>query len=48
MRRKASVPAGHWTPELAHMIEEKFQATWSPEQIVGRLRQENNRWYALK
>ena len=39
-RRKASIPVGKWTPELAKVIEEKLQATWSPEQIVERLRQE--------
>lgn len=39
-RRTASVPNGKWTPELASIIEKKLQATWSPEQIVGRLRQE--------
>lgn len=39
-RRKRSIPAGKWTPEQAAIIEEKLQATWSPEQIVHRLRQE--------
>ncbi|MFB5674647.1 transposase [Paenibacillus terreus] len=40
-RRKASIPAGKWTPELAAVIEEeKLQRTWSPEQIVERLRQQ--------
>ncbi len=33
-RRKTSVPEGKWTPELARVIEEKRQATWSPEQIT--------------
>ncbi|GAC43550.1 transposase and inactivated derivative [Paenibacillus popilliae ATCC 14706] len=37
---QASIPAGKWTPELALVIEEKLQATWSPEQIMERLRQE--------
>jgi len=39
-RRQASVPLGKWTPELARVIEEKLCATWSPEQIVQRLREE--------
>jgi transposase, IS30 family len=39
-RRKASIPAGKWTPELAKVIEGKLQLTWSPEQTVERLRQE--------
>jgi IS30 family transposase len=39
-RRKASIPHGKWTPELASVIEKKLQATWSPEQIVKRLRRE--------
>ncbi|MCC3380780.1 IS30 family transposase, partial [Paenibacillus farraposensis] len=39
-RRKSSIPTGKWTPELAKVIEEKLQATWSPEQIVERLCQE--------
>nr|WP_232436833.1 IS30 family transposase [Paenibacillus senegalimassiliensis] len=39
-RRKRCTPAGKWTPEQAAIIEEKLQATWSPEQIVQRLRQE--------
>jgi IS30 family transposase len=38
-RRKASVPKGKWTPKQASVIEEKLQATWSPEQIVERFRQ---------
>lgn len=39
-RRKSSVSTGKWTPELANRIQEKLTATWSPEQIVGRLRKE--------
>ncbi|ADM70494.1 hypothetical protein GMA19_02691 [Paenibacillus polymyxa E681] len=39
-RRKSSIPAGKWTLEQAAVIEEKLQETWSPEQIVQRLRQE--------
>ncbi|MGZ0042324.1 IS30 family transposase [Paenibacillus ottowii] len=39
-RRKSSIPVGKWTPEQATRIEKKLQATWSPEQIVERLRQE--------
>ncbi|WP_018883091.1 IS30 family transposase [Paenibacillus massiliensis] len=39
-RRQVSVPIGKWTPELARVIEEKLCATWSPEQIVQRLRKE--------
>ncbi|MNW44301.1 hypothetical protein D3C74_215300 [compost metagenome] len=38
-RRKSSIPAGKWTSEQAAVIEEKLQETWSPEQIVQRLRQ---------
>lgn len=34
-RRKASVPRGKWTPALARQIEEKLEATWSPEQIAA-------------
>jgi len=36
-RRKASIPKGKWTPQQAAIMEEKLQATWSPEQITGRL-----------
>lgn len=36
--RKASVPGGKWSLELVSRIEEKLQVTWSPEQIVERLR----------
>ncbi|WP_025681012.1 IS30 family transposase, partial [Paenibacillus massiliensis] len=39
-RRKFSIPAGKWTLQQSALIEEKLQATWSPEQIVQRLRQE--------
>ncbi|WP_405152478.1 IS30 family transposase [Paenibacillus sp. FSL K6-0108] len=39
-RRKSSVSAGKWTPQQSVLIEEKLHATWSPEQIVERLRQE--------
>ncbi len=39
-RRKASVPPGKWTEEQAKELEEKLQATWSPEQIVERFRTE--------
>ncbi|MFD1130581.1 IS30 family transposase [Paenibacillus provencensis] len=39
-RRKACVSKGKWTTEQAAVIEAKLQATWSPEQIVERLRQE--------
>ncbi|MEB4783716.1 IS30 family transposase [Paenibacillus jamilae] len=39
-RRQSSIPAGKWTPQQSAVIEEKLQATWSPEQIVQRLRQE--------
>ena len=39
-RRLPPSPARKWTPERAVVIEEKLQATWSPEQIVERLRQE--------
>jgi IS30 family transposase len=47
-RRKASVSAGKWNPELASRIEEKLQATWSPEQIVERLRQEGQAMVGFK
>ncbi|SLJ87741.1 MULTISPECIES: helix-turn-helix domain-containing protein [unclassified Paenibacillus] len=40
-RRKSSISAGKWTPQQLLLIEEKLQATWSPEQIVERLRQDN-------
>jgi IS30 family transposase len=46
--RKASIPVGKWTPKLAAVIEEKLQATWSPEQIVERLRQEGQRVVCFK
>ncbi len=39
-RRKSSIHAEKWTPQQSALIEEKLQATWSPEQIVERLRQE--------
>ncbi|MET3211353.1 UNVERIFIED_CONTAM: IS30 family transposase [Paenibacillus sp. PvR008] len=39
-RRKASVPQGKWTEEQAKELEEKLQATGSPEQIVERFRTE--------
>ena len=47
-RRRASVSAGKWNPELASRIEEKLQATWSPEQIVERLRQEGQAMVGFK
>jgi IS30 family transposase len=47
-RRKASVPGGKWNLELASRIEEKLQATWSPEQIVERLRQEGQAMVCFK
>lgn len=47
-RRKPSVSAGKWNPELASRIEEKLQATWSPEQIVERLRQEGQAMVGFK
>jgi IS30 family transposase len=37
-----------WTPELAMVIEEKLQPTWSPEQIMGRLRQEGQATVCFK
>ncbi|PYY25672.1 Transposase for insertion sequence element IS1086 [Paenibacillus illinoisensis] len=39
-RRKSSIPVGKWTLQQSALIEEKLQATWSPEQIAQRLRQE--------
>lgn len=47
-RRKAWIPTGKWTAEQAAVIEEKLQATWSPEQIVERLRQEGQRIVCFK
>lgn len=47
-RRKASVPGGKWNLELASSIEEKLQATWSPEQIVERLRLEGQAMVCFK
>jgi transposase, IS30 family len=47
-RRKASIPAGKWTPQQAAVITAKLQATWSPEQIVQRLRQEGQRVVCFK
>lgn len=40
-RRKSCVPKGKWSPDLAKMIEDKLKLTWSPEQIVGRLKDIN-------
>ncbi|RAR40948.1 IS30 family transposase [Paenibacillus sp. MDMC362] len=37
-RRKASVSPGKWSGEMAVSLEEKLQATWSPEQITERFR----------
>ncbi|RAI99210.1 helix-turn-helix protein [Paenibacillus pabuli] len=39
-RRKSCIPSGKWSLEQSILIEEKLRATWSPEQIVERLRQE--------
>ncbi|WDQ32186.1 IS30 family transposase [Paenibacillus marchantiae] len=39
-RRKASVSTGKWCDTLAASLEEKLQATWSPEQISERFRTE--------
>lgn len=39
-RRKSCIPSGKWSLEQSTLIEEKLRATWSPEQIVERLRQE--------
>ena len=47
-RRKASVSIGKWTSTLARVLEEKLQATWSPEQIVGRLRREGQEAVCFK
>jgi len=30
-RRNASVPSGKWSESIAISLEEKLQATWSPE-----------------
>lgn len=37
-RRKASVSPGNWSDALAASLEEKLEATWSPEQITERYR----------
>ncbi|WP_413409352.1 IS30 family transposase [Paenibacillus amylolyticus] len=37
-RRKASVSTGNWSDALAASLEEKLEATWSPEQITERFR----------
>lgn len=37
-RRKTSVPTGKWSDTQAASLEEKLQATWSPEQITERFR----------
>lgn len=37
-RRKASVSPGNWSDALAASLEEKLEATWSPEQITERFR----------
>lgn len=47
-RRRASIPVGKWTPELAGIIEDKLQATWSPEQITERHRQEGQEFVCFK
>ena len=47
-RRKASISGGKWTFALARVLEEKLQATWSPEQIVGRLRQQGQESVCFK
>ncbi|WP_419892686.1 IS30 family transposase [Paenibacillus xylanexedens] len=39
-RRKSCIPSGKWSIQQSTLIEEKLRATWSPEQIVERLRQE--------
>lgn len=36
-RRNNCGRIGKWSPELAEIINEKLELTWSPEQIVGRL-----------
>lgn len=47
-RRKASVSGGKWNLELASRIEDKLHATWSPEQIVERMRQEGQSMVCFK
>jgi len=37
-RRKASISNGKWSDTLAASLEEKLDATWSPEQITERFR----------
>ncbi len=47
-RRKACVSKGKWTTEQAVIIEAKLQASWSPEQIVERLREEGEHVVCFK
>ncbi|MBE0339351.1 IS30 family transposase [Paenibacillus sp. 23TSA30-6] len=47
-RRKACVSKGKWKTEQAVIIEAKLQASWSPEQIVERLRQEGEQVVCFK
>ncbi|MDN8588867.1 IS30 family transposase [Chryseobacterium mucoviscidosis] len=37
-RRQASISPGKWSEAIAISLEEKLQATWSPEQITERFR----------
>ncbi|MDN8591243.1 IS30 family transposase [Paenibacillus sp. 11B] len=37
-RRKASISPGKWSEAIVISLEEKLQATWSPEQITERFR----------
>ncbi|WP_340029850.1 IS30 family transposase [Paenibacillus sp. FSL H7-0940] len=47
-RRKASVSPGNWSDALAASLEEKLEATWSPEQITERFRTEGRRAVSFK
>jgi IS30 family transposase len=47
-RRKACVSRGKWNLERVSRIEDKLQATWSPEQIVERMRQEGQAMVCFK
>ncbi|WP_340401577.1 IS30 family transposase [Paenibacillus sp. FSL H8-0079] len=47
-RRKASVSPGSWSDALAASLEEKLEATWSPEQITERFRIEGRHAVSFK
>lgn len=47
-RRKVSVSPGKCSDALAASLEEKLEATWSPEQITERFRTEGRRAVSFK